>query len=61
MGDDTAAQKNLSKTMEENPVWGKLDAVANDRLYIMDKKLFNIKPNANWAEAYEKLVEILLG
>lgn len=61
MGDDTAAQKNLSKTMEENPVWGKLDAVANDRLYIMDKKLFNIKPNVNWAEAYEKLVEILLG
>lgn len=60
MGDDTAAQKNLSKTMEENPVWGKLDAVENDRLYIMDKKLFNIKPNANWAEAYEKLVEILL-
>lgn len=60
MGDDAAAQKNLSQTMEENPAWGKLDAVANNRLHIMDRKLFNLKPNANWAKAYEQLVEILL-
>ena len=60
MGDDTAAWKNLSKTMEENPAWGKLDAVANSRLHMMDRRLFNLKPNANWAEAYEQLVEILL-
>lgn len=60
MGDDIAAQKNLSKTMEENPAWGKLDAVAQNRLHIMDRKLFNLKPNANWAKAYEELVEILL-
>ncbi|MGN0452549.1 MAG: ABC transporter substrate-binding protein [Ruminococcus sp.] len=60
MGDDTAAQKNLSKTMEENPAWGELDAVKNNRLHIMDRKLFNLKPNANWATAYEELVEILL-
>ena len=60
MGDETAAKNNLSKTMEENPAWGKLDAVAQNRLHIMDKKLFNLKPNANWAKAYEQLVEILL-
>lgn len=60
MGDDAAAQKNLSKTMEENPAWGKLNAVAQNRLHIMDRKLFNLKPNANWAKAYEQLVEILL-
>ena len=60
MGDDTAAQKNLSKTMEENPAWEKLDAVSKNRLHIMDRKLFNLKPNANWAKAYEQLVEILL-
>lgn len=60
MGDDTAAQKNLSKTMEENPAWGKLEAVAQNRLHIMDRKLFNLKPNANWAKAYEQLTEILL-
>ena len=60
MGDEDAAQKNLSKTMEENPAWGKLDAVAQNRLHIMEKKLFNQKPNADWAKAYEQLVEILL-
>ena len=60
MGDEDAAKKNLSKTMEENPAWGKLNAVAQDRLHIMDKKLFNLKPTANWAKAYEELVEILL-
>ena len=60
MGDDMAALKNLSKSMEENPAWGKLDAVANNRLHMMDRRLFNLKPNANWAKAYEQLVEILL-
>lgn len=60
MGDETAAQKNLSKTMEENPAWGQLEAVAQNRLHIMDKRLFNLKPNADWAKAYEQLTEILL-
>lgn len=61
MGDDTAAaEKNLTKLMEENPAWGKLEAVSQNRMHIMDRKLFNLKPNANWAKAYEQLVEILL-
>lgn len=60
MGDDTEAAKNkLSSVMEENPAWGELEAVKENRLYFMDKKLFNLKPNARWAEAYEQLVEIL--
>lgn len=60
MGDDTEAAKNkISSVMEENPAWGELEAVKENRLYFMDKKLFNLKPNARWAEAYEQLVEIL--
>lgn len=60
MGDDTqAAMENLSKMMEENPAWGTLRAVAENRLHVMDRKLFNLKPNAKWAESYEKLSEIL--
>lgn len=60
MGDDTEAAKNkLSSIMEENPAWGELEAVKQNRLYFMDKRLFNLKPNARWAEAYEQLVEIL--
>lgn len=60
MGDDTEkALSNLNRMMEENPAWGTLSAVKNNRLHVMDRKLFNIKPNAKWAEAYEKLSGIL--
>lgn len=61
MGDDTEkAMNNLHQMMDENPAWKTLDAVAEGRLHLMDRKLFNIKPNARWAESYEKLSEILL-
>ena len=61
MGNDTEkAIDNLNQMMNENPAWGTLDAVAEGRLHLMDRKLFNIKPNADWAESYEKLSEILL-
>lgn len=61
MGDDTQkAIDNLTNMMNEDPAWGTLDAVQNDRLHVMDRKSFNIKPNANWASSYEKLSEILL-
>ena len=61
MGDDTEkAVENLDRMMEENPAWGSLDAVKNGRLHVMDRMLFNIKPNARWAESYEKLIGILL-
>lgn len=61
MGDDTkTAIKNLERMMEDNPAWGTLAAVENKRLYVMDRKMFNIKPNAKWANSYEKLGEILL-
>ena len=61
MGDDTEkAIDNLNQMMNENPAWGTLDAVAEGRLHLLERKLFNIKPNADWAESYEKLSEILL-
>lgn len=61
MGDDTEkAIENLSRMMDENPTWGSLEAVKENRFHVMDKNLFNIKPNAKWADAYEELTEILL-
>lgn len=62
MGDDTQkAMDQLQKMMDENPAWGTLDAVKEDRMYVMDRKLFNIKPNARWAESYEAIKALLLG
>jgi len=60
MGSDTqAAQESLENMLEGNPAWGTLEAVKEGRLHMMDKKLFNLKPNARWAESYEILYETL--
>ena len=61
MGDDTEkAMDNLNRMMNENPAWGTLDAVRAGRLHVMERTLFHNKPNARWAESYEKLCKILL-
>ena len=60
MGSDTAAaRETLENMINENPAWSTLDAIKNGRLHVMDKKLFNLKPNARWAESYEILYEKL--
>lgn len=59
MGDETAAAENVSQMMEEDPAWASLEAVKNGRLHVMDRRLFNLKPNARWAEAYETLCDLL--
>lgn len=61
MGEDTEkARENFRRMLEENPAWGTLEAVREGRIYFMDKQLYNLKPNARWAESYEKLSDILL-
>lgn len=59
MGSDTdKAILSVENMIKENPAWSTLDAVKNDNLHIMDKRLFNMKPNLRWAEAYQILYEI---
>lgn len=60
MGSNTeAAHESLKNMIKENPAWSTLDALESGRLYIMDKTLFNLKPNRRWAEAYAILYEKL--
>ena len=60
MGSNTeGAISSLENMMKENPAWSTLDAVEMGRLHIMDKKLFNLKPNARFAQSYEILYEKL--
>lgn len=59
-GTDTAKAENLlEQTLLSNPAWSELTAVREGRYYTMDQRLYNVKPNARWGEAYEKLAEIL--
>ena len=60
MGNDTdAARASLDKMLRENDAWGMLEAIKENRIYFMDKNLFNLKPNERWGEAYEVLYERL--
>ena len=60
MGSDTeAAKQSLENLIKENPAMNTLDAVKNGRLHVMDKTLFNLKPNARWAESYGILYDKL--
>lgn len=59
MGDEEKAKSNFYTMMEENPAWSSLDAVKEGRMHILDKSLFNQKPNARWAIAYETLASLL--
>ena len=61
MGSDPQkAMDNLDRMLRGDPAWGNLEAVQNGRVHLLERDLFNIKPNGRWAESYEKLRKILL-
>lgn len=57
--DKTGAQQALDQTLLASPAWQSLTAVQQGRYYVMDDRLYNLKPNARWGEAYEHLADIL--
>ena len=59
--DQEKGRQTLESAVLSNPAWQQLSAVKNGRVYYMDQQLYNLKPNARWGEAYEKLAEILYG
>ena len=57
--DASAARKSLDAALLSNPAWGSLRAVREGRFVTLDHRLYNLKPNARWGEAYEELADIL--
>ena len=57
--DPTDARAALEKTLLTNPAWEHLRAVQNEKFHTLDHRLYNLKPNARWGEAYEALADIL--
>lgn len=53
------AEESILKMISESQAWSSLNAIINNRLHIMDKKLFNLKPNRKWNESYEILYKKL--
>lgn len=59
-GSDPAdARAALEKTLLTNPAWEHLRAVKSGKFHTLDHRLYNLKPNARWGEAYEALADIL--
>ncbi|MDE7323864.1 MAG: ABC transporter substrate-binding protein [Lachnospiraceae bacterium] len=59
--DAEAVLRNVEDTLLGNPAWNQLTAVREGRYIMLEKGLYNLKPNARWGEAYQKLVDILYG
>jgi len=57
--DKDKAQAALESALLSNPAWSGLRAVREGRFHTLDHTLYNVKPNARWGEAYEKLADIL--
>ena len=57
--DDAGAMETLERTLLSNPAWESLRAVRTGNFYTLEHSLYNLKPNARWGEAYEKLADIL--
>lgn len=59
--DPSRAEEVLDRTLLSNPAWSGLRAVEEGRFYTLEHRLYNLKPNARWGEAYEQLADILYG
>lgn len=58
MGNENAAKEYMQSVLSD-PQWQQLSAVRNEKVFFLPKALFQYKPNAKWAEAYEYLINIL--
>lgn len=62
IGDDREeVLANMDRFIQDNPAWSSLSAVREERVYILDKSLYTLKPNDRWGEAYEQLEDLLEG
>ena len=52
---------NLEESLLSNPAWSSLSAVQGGRFHILERRMYSLKPNALWGDAYEQLADILCG
>lgn len=58
-GKENEASKVYSDVFTSQDVWKELNAVKNNRTYLLPKDLFQYKPNEKWADAYKYIYEII--
>ena len=60
-GEEEEAKTSLRDAFADKPVWKELSAVKDGKFFILPKDLFQYKPNARWAEAYEYVFQLIYG
>lgn len=58
-GKDMETAKQMADQLFTSDAWKNLDAIKNGRVYVLDQKLYNLKPNAKWASALKDLEGML--
>ena len=54
-----AAKEQVAEFYGEDVVWQSLKAVKEGKIFYLEKELYHNKPNSRFAEAYQKLAQIL--
>lgn len=60
-GKDNETAQKMADELFSQEAWQNLDAVKNERVYVLDQKLYNLKPNAKWAQALADLGTLVYG
>ena len=58
-GDQKRAEEAFRKAYSSHPAWKSLSAAKNGHVIMLPKELFNYKPNASWAKAYQYVRDVL--
>ena len=60
-GKDVETAQEMAKTLFSNPTWSHLRAVQEGKVYVLDQRLYNVKPKAQWAKALADLEAVIYG
>ena len=60
-GKDNETAQQMADEFFSEPKWQQLNAVKDEKVYVMDSKFYNLKPNAQWASALAHLETIVYG
>ena len=59
--DPERSERAIRENLTDHPAWKDLTAVKEDRVYRLDRNLYQFRPNDRWGEAYEEMEKILYG
>lgn len=59
--DQAESEQAIKENLSGNPAWNSITAVKEDKVFWLNRYLYQFKPNNRWGEAYEGLEKILFG